>query len=231
MYEYNFTLPEIDSYTVTNGLESMAGGAMVAMFVFLIIFLMIAAAIGIVLYIFESLSIYTIAKKRGIENPWLAWIPFANLWIIGQIGDYYNAREGKPDQKLRVWTLCLGLGIFIPFFGVFSIIAAAVLSYICIYKFLKSVNPENSVLMLVLMIVFEIARPFILFAHRNKEDTAVQMPQSTYGQQYAQPYYNQPQYTQPQYTQPQYNQPSAQQPQYTQNPNPQQATPQNNTNN
>lgn len=71
-----------------------------------------AMIIGVVFYVLESLGLYTVAKRRGINNPWLAWIPVGcNLWILGQIGDRDNmARTGK-DSKLRVWMLSLYLAM------------------------------------------------------------------------------------------------------------------------
>ncbi len=40
-------------------------------------------------YIWVSLCLYIIAKKTNTENPWLAWIPIANIVIACQIA-------GKP---------------------------------------------------------------------------------------------------------------------------------------
>lgn len=46
--------------------------------------------LGLLGYIFYALSLYTIAQRRGINNPWLAWIPMANIWILGSISDQYR---------------------------------------------------------------------------------------------------------------------------------------------
>lgn len=51
-------------------------------------------AVGIVLVMIFSLAIYvyfalawsTIAKKMKYKNPWLAWIPIANIAMIFQLG-------------------------------------------------------------------------------------------------------------------------------------------------
>ena len=47
-------------------------------------------AIGVAAYILQALGLYTIAKRRGISKPWLAWIPVGNLWILGSISDQYR---------------------------------------------------------------------------------------------------------------------------------------------
>ena len=60
----------------------------------------------VALYVLQALGLYTIAKRRGIRNPWLAWIPFGSVWILGCVCDDYKARCGKPS-KLRVALLVL----------------------------------------------------------------------------------------------------------------------------
>ena len=49
-----------------------------------------ASIIQIAVYVFTSLALYTIAKRRGINHPWLSWIPVANVWILGSIADQYR---------------------------------------------------------------------------------------------------------------------------------------------
>ncbi len=44
---------------------------------------------GIAGYVWIALCLYIIAKKTNTENPWLAWIPIANVVLACQIA-------GKP---------------------------------------------------------------------------------------------------------------------------------------
>ena len=47
---------------------------------------LISLALGIVLYVFLSLSLYTLAKRRGILHPGLAWVPVCGArWIMGSL--------------------------------------------------------------------------------------------------------------------------------------------------
>ena len=85
-----------------------------AVFVILLVYL-ILIGLGIANYVMTSLGFYTIAKRRQINNPWLAWIPFANYWTIGAITSEYDSRNGikrKWEVVLLVLSL-LGIGIFI----------------------------------------------------------------------------------------------------------------------
>lgn len=60
-------------------------------------------------YVFTALALYTIAKRRGINNPWLAWIPVANVWLLGCIADQYRyIAKGEIKSRRKV---LLGLQI------------------------------------------------------------------------------------------------------------------------
>ncbi len=45
--------------------------------------------LSIAIYAYVAFCLYTIAKKTNAENPWLAWIPIANIVLACQIA-------GKP---------------------------------------------------------------------------------------------------------------------------------------
>ena len=60
---------------------------------FLMLYLVIwgvAGLISIATYVLQSLSLYTIAKRRCIKKPWLAWLPVGYQWILGSIADQYR---------------------------------------------------------------------------------------------------------------------------------------------
>ena len=43
--------------------------------------------LSLVIYAYVAFCLYTIAKKTNTENPWLAWIPIANIVLACQIVD------------------------------------------------------------------------------------------------------------------------------------------------
>ena len=70
---------------------------------------------GILVYVLTALGLHTVAKRRGIQNPWLAWIPIADSWILGSISDQYQyVVKGKVTNRrkimlgLSIGTLCVG---------------------------------------------------------------------------------------------------------------------------
>ena len=52
-------------------------------FVIAIFMSIIGLAVGLTPYILMSLGLYSLAKNRGIDAPWLAWIPVGNAYIMG----------------------------------------------------------------------------------------------------------------------------------------------------
>ena len=50
----------------------------------------ILLALAVVMYVFQSLGLYTMAKRRGIKCYGLAWVPIGNLWIMGKLADQFD---------------------------------------------------------------------------------------------------------------------------------------------
>ena len=75
----------------------------------LLFFYLLMLAFAVLSYVFQSLGMYTIAKRRGIHNPWLAWVPVGSSWLLGSISDQYHyVAKGEERSKRKV---LLGLQI------------------------------------------------------------------------------------------------------------------------
>ena len=64
---------------------------------------------GIATYVLTSLALYTIASRRGLRKPWLAWIPVVNCWLLGSISDQYQYVVKGETKAKRKWLLALSL--------------------------------------------------------------------------------------------------------------------------
>ena len=87
--------------------------------------------IGLVCFVFESISLYAIAKRRRIRRPWLSWIPICNLWILGSISDQYQYVVKRRVRNRRKVLLATGivttlLGIAIAAAAIFLIVDSIV---------------------------------------------------------------------------------------------------------
>lgn len=75
--------------------------------------LMVAVVFGLVFYVMRSVALHTIAKRRGLNNPWLAWIPVACDWIIGSVSDQYRYVVKGENKSRRKLLLGLSAATFI----------------------------------------------------------------------------------------------------------------------
>lgn len=88
----------------------------------LIFQLILSPLVYIAAYILSSIGLYTIAKRRGLHQPWLAWVPVANIWLLGSLSDQYQyVVSGKHKAKRKV---LLTLNILV---AVVELVFAAVL--------------------------------------------------------------------------------------------------------
>lgn len=70
----------------------------------------IGMLVSVVMYVLRSLSLHQIAKRRGLNNAWLAWIPVGQEWIIGSLSDQYKYLTQGKNQSRRKILLWLNLG-------------------------------------------------------------------------------------------------------------------------
>lgn len=72
-------------------------------------FAIIMLAFSIISYIFQGKGMYAIAKRRGIEKPWLAWVPVGNMWLLGCISDQFRYLAYGQNTKRRRILLTLNI--------------------------------------------------------------------------------------------------------------------------
>lgn len=63
-------------------------------------------------FIFKSIAIYTMSKRAGLKQLYLAYIPFANFILLGRlIGKVII--WGRPVKNMGVWLMIVGILAFI----------------------------------------------------------------------------------------------------------------------
>lgn len=176
-----------------------------------LVYYLFAFGLSIAAYVLSSVGIYTVAKRRNINHPWLAWIPVANVWVIGSLSDQYRyVKQGKVKNKRKALLIlqcvmavlaaamiivgivnavdlvmvaeyaaeevliseALAMLLRISLIGIASFgvgIAASVVRYMAMYDIYNSMNPANSVVFLVLSILFNITEPFFIFFNRKSD--------------------------------------------------------------
>lgn len=104
-----------------NEIEPFAIGVMIAILAVYLVFFVFA----LVSYVLNSAGLYSIAKRRGIHHPGLAWVPIANAWVLGSISDQYHyVTRGKLRSRRK---LLLAMSIVSAVLPVLMIVAQVVL--------------------------------------------------------------------------------------------------------
>ncbi len=123
-YYYNYDFPSVEP-----SFGGAVGGAIGAVLGFLLVFYLLMMAACVAFYILQSLGLYTVAKRRGIQNPWLAWLPIGNMWIMGSISDQYQyVAKGRVRNRrkiLMVLTAALLVLMFFMYAGIFAMALGA----------------------------------------------------------------------------------------------------------
>ncbi len=113
-----YSVEEIGEFSSLAG--SFLGGAFIA--AIFALGALIAAGLIIAVYVYFALAWSTIARKLKHKYPWLAWIPFANISLILEIGGFHWA-----------WVFLL----LVPIFGWLALL---VLTIIATWKIFEKRN-------------------------------------------------------------------------------------------
>jgi len=135
-----------------------------------IVFVLLFLAIIVVLYVLKSIGLATLAEKRGIENAWLAWIPVADLYVMGLLVGELDV-FGYRLENLGLWTPVIIVGGSmlgnIPGIGWLFSLAAFIFVVLLIYR-LFEMYTNQAVLYTVLSILLCLFPVFIYIIRNNQ---------------------------------------------------------------
>ncbi len=83
--------------------------------------------LSIASYVLTALALYTLAKRRGLNKPWLAWIPVADCWLLGSLSDQYRyvvkgENKGKRKALLTLSIISFVLALMIAILAVVMVV-------------------------------------------------------------------------------------------------------------
>lgn len=87
-----------------SGAANGLGSWLLSMFSTSLLRWFVSFLIGVASYVLTGWGLYTVAKRRGVRYPWLAWIPLGQLWVLGKIADHY---QRERNRKACSWTYLL----------------------------------------------------------------------------------------------------------------------------
>ena len=117
---YSSPFAEFEYYLENFDLESFGERFFTVFAIVMLVFVGVFFLFFLASYILESVGLSAIAKRRGIKNFWLAWIPFARAWTIGAIADEQDRRIIGKDRYFRVVHL---VGVVIYTLSILSTIS------------------------------------------------------------------------------------------------------------
>lgn len=127
-----------------------------AIVLFYLIYFLFVFGFAVVVYVFQSLSFYAIAKRRGINRPWLSWIPVGNMWILGCISDQYRyVAKGQVKNKRKA-LLVLNIifyVIYFAFMAVYAVFMVAAMSMMDVPMGSGPAGDETTILILALVML------------------------------------------------------------------------------
>lgn len=123
--------------------------------------------LSLISYVFTSTALFTISKNAGISKPWLAWIPIANVWIIGEL--VTDKLRGNGGFKFLIVTLVYIAVSTIPFVKVVAGIAFSIF-FVLITYWIFTKYSKKPVLHTVLSVIIPLYSAIVLFVIRNNEE-------------------------------------------------------------
>ena len=117
-------------------------------------------------WIIRSLSLHSIAKRRGIRNAWMAWIPIGSEWVLGSVADQYqHLVNGKITSRRKILML---LTVATGVVAVAYIAAAAVIGIQIEVEGRTDINPLVMIIPYLLLLGTVISR--LVFYHMSNYD-------------------------------------------------------------
>jgi hypothetical protein len=148
-------------------------GALGTLFALGAVVIIIFLLAGIALYILGTFGLYSMGKRRGIELSWLAFIPVAQLYVVGAILKklkIWGLEIPRPELTLPVAWLVVIILNKIAVIGFLASIANLILvigAFYYLYKMYK--GKDTAILYTILSFILWFMLPIFLFTLRNTD--------------------------------------------------------------
>lgn len=130
------------------------------------LFMLFFALLVLLAYIPLSIGLYRMALKCNVENPWMAWIPLANLYVVGLIIrelKFQNYDVPKPEIVLpAAFAINLAVGN-IPVIGTLYGLALFVLTLLALFR-LFTIFKRDSAMLFTLLSLIPLVGAFLILS-------------------------------------------------------------------
>lgn len=136
--------------------------AVISSIIFFVLIIVILCVVSIP-YVLNGIAFMKLAKQRGIDNPWMAWVPFANTYLIGKISDDINAcYQNKTNRRITLLVLDIVLAVsVIPFCVIIGDFVVSIIkdamndSYKLSFSYINGF--QFSLLVIIILLMFVLA--------------------------------------------------------------------------
>ena len=115
----------------------------------------IATVFALIMYIFEAIGLYSVAKRRGLKHPFMAWIPYTNTYLFGKAAEQYETAVKGKSKNYK--AILLWLSIILTAVTVLFSIAVNALSNSIIYSAQDYAYNSGAIALLIAIIILYIA--------------------------------------------------------------------------
>lgn len=115
----------------------------------------IATVFALVMYIFESIGLYSVAKRRGLKHPFMAWIPYTNTYLFGKAAEQYETAVKGKSKNYKAILLCLSI-ILTAVTALFNVVIYA-LSNSIVYLAQDCAYNSDAIVLIISLILLYIA--------------------------------------------------------------------------
>lgn len=95
---------EYYSYNFDNSQLAQLESVSIAIVMLVMLALFVRGVFALAKYIIKGIGLYTLAARQGISAPGLAFVPFARVYLQGQIGGDIRLKQ-KTIRKPGIWLL------------------------------------------------------------------------------------------------------------------------------
>lgn len=127
-----------------------------------------------VAYLLKAIGLMKITKNLGEQNPWLAFIPVADMYLLGK-STFKEAWLAWALVILDVIHLVSPILSLVYKYGNNNLVMAAsvfslmlfILNYIALYKIYEKISNKAIIMLIFTVLTFGFIAPIFLFAIRN----------------------------------------------------------------
>ncbi len=143
----------------------MSSSVVIGLVVGIIILYLGLLGLVIANYVLSSLGMYRFAKNRQISDPWMAWIPVVNDYLLGKVTEKYDESKGMKHRWSKVMLILALVNIagMVLFFVVYFVMLFTTITRVALSE---GYVPEEELagMMVVLFIVIFVVALVMSFA-------------------------------------------------------------------